>query len=249
VHTAISARAVAKTFGYVGFTLLIAACSAALLAAAVPVGPGLFWAAFAAGLTFIVALAWGSDHFRLSTLRTLLTGFALSEGVFWAFVVQRTDTEALLAAAIAAGVTFIASAAWGYRTRCDLSGWEPVLFHALVGLLGAVVLCALLDASGMVTALSAIGILLFSAYTAYDVNHVRVTALTCDSEDELSRLAVLAAVALYLDLANLVVDFLRYTGDVAHDAAVVSWDVLGILGDVVGAVAGFVFDLFGGLTS
>ena len=230
MHTATPARAVARAFGYVGFTLLVAVASAAVLASAAPVGLGLFWAAFAAGLTCIVALVWGSDHFRLGTLQLLLSGFALSEGVFWAFVVQRTDTAPLLAAAFAAAVTFLASAAWGLRTRRDLSGWEPVLFHTLVGLLGAFALCAMLGASGLAGALSAIGVLLFSAYTAYDVNHVRIAARACDSEDELSRLALMAAVALYLDLANLVVDFLRYVGGTAQDAA------------------GFVFDLVGGVT-
>jgi len=203
------ARAVAKAFGFVAYTLAVSGLVAAAVASAGAVGPGGLAASFAVSLSCLVALGLGCETFRPSTLKALLTAFAAGEGVFWAFVAQQADAGALAGAVLVAAAVYGACAAWGWRTRRDLSGWGPFLLSALIGLLLAALVTVAFGGGVALMLVSAAGVPLFMAYTAYDVATVRREAALCDSEEEVTRLALRAGVGLYLDLANLVVDALR----------------------------------------
>ena len=241
-----AARAVVKSLVSVGYTLLVALAAAAVVASAGVVDASLLAGSLVASLALLVALALGVERLRLSTLRVLLTGFAATEGVFWAFVAQRADARALAGAALAAAAVFGACAAWGHLTRRDLTGWDVFLFQSLVGLLLASGLVLAAGGSVAVLAVSAAGVLLFGAYTAHDVNSVRRAARYCDTEEELSRLALLGAVSLYLDLANLFADLLRAMGRAGRDAAEAAGDAAGWVARAVLSVFRIAGDALGG---
>jgi FtsH-binding integral membrane protein len=243
-------RGVALAFGYMAYSFAVAGLAACAFALAGPITAEAFVAAFVVGIGLLVALGAGWDAFRLGTLDALLTAFAVSDGLVGAFVAQRAGVVLLGVAAVAAGAGFAAMAVWGHRTRRDLSGWGPLLFLALLALLVTSLAVLSIGASATVLPLSGASVLLFCAYTAFDVQTIRIESARCTTEDDLSRVALMGSIALYLDLANLVVDCANLLQRVGSDAAQASWDVVGamveVAVDVVGGVLGFCADLLFG---
>lgn len=82
-----------------------------------------------------------------------------------------------------------------------------------------------------------------TAYTAHDLHDLRTTAATCTSEEQLTRLALICSVSLYLDLANLVGDAATTLGSVGADAAHAGLNALSVVGDVVCSVLGVVREI------
>lgn len=104
-------------------------------------------------------------------------------------------------------VTFAATAAFGYFTKRDMSGLGRFLFMSVIGLIVASV------ASWVFPALSfwvsAVGVVVFSVYTAYDAQRVRQLYLV----DGGSRnLAVFGALSFYINFVNIFLSLLRLFG-------------------------------------
>ena len=203
-------RAVLRSFRYVAWQLaVVTAVATWFVTSEIDVTLALYLASFGYSLLVIWVIGRGLESFSLGTLQVLLTTFACSEGVFFGAVAEAVHLTHLLAAVGAASLVFFLMAAYGYFTKRELSGWGVFLFISLVGLLLVWIVVLLLGASAAVFWLSMIGIILFALYTAYDVSEVREASRRAISDDELSRIAIWGAMALYLDLANLIVDFLN----------------------------------------
>lgn len=97
---------------------------------------------------------------------------------------------------IASGM-FGGLATLGYTTKRDLSGMGTFLFASLWGLILALIANVFIGSTGFQFAVSAAGVLLFSALIAYDVQRAKYAALMGDGA------AVLCALSLYLDFLNL----------------------------------------------
>jgi FtsH-binding integral membrane protein len=176
-------------------------------ASAVPVW--LFAASFVAGLVLLVWLSSARDTTPLGTLQFLLTAFAATEGVFFGAVAEGVGVQPLLAAFGIATAIAVAMSVLGYLNPRDMAGLGPVLMIALLGLLALAVASTFITFEGLDLAYSAIALVVFSVYIAYDVNQIRKRAAHAETDHELSRIAIAGAVDVYLDLANLVVEILR----------------------------------------
>ncbi len=92
---------------------------------------------------------------------------------------------------------------WGYTTKRDLGPIGGFLFAALIGLIIAMV--ASIFIPGMSMAVSVVGVLIFSAFIAYDTQRLKTTYAELHGADEDSIAAAqnMSAFNLYLDFINL----------------------------------------------
>jgi FtsH-binding integral membrane protein len=86
-----------------------------------------------------------------------------------------------------------------------------ILFMGLIGLLAAMLINLFLQSSTITFVVSIVGVLLFTALTAYDVQRIRAGDLAAQT-GSMEKAAVIGALKLYLDFINLFLFMLRLMG-------------------------------------
>jgi hypothetical protein len=136
-----------------------------------------------------------------------LNGLTLS-GIFMVYA-SATIASAFIASAAMFGVMGL----YGMLTKSDLSGWGPILFMALIGLIVASVVDIFMASTALTWIVSYGGVAIFAGLTAYDTQQLRTLAImTSSDEAAASRYAVNGALRLYLDFLNLFLLMLRILG-------------------------------------
>jgi len=114
--------------------------------------------------------------------------------------------------AVTAG-TFAAMATFGAVTRRDLSGVGSFLLMGVVAILIAAVVNLFLASSALQFAVSALGALVFTGLTAYDVQKFKQLGYMGFTNPEARRKAAISgALNLYLDFINIFLSLLRLFG-------------------------------------
>ena len=141
---------------------------------------------------------------------SILNGVTLS-----AILLLYTMTSVAATFFVTAGM-FGAMAVYGFVTKKDLSSWGSFLFMGLIGIIIASVVNIFLGSSMMSWMISAIGVLVFTGLTAYDVQKItRIGAqgIMDGGEAAIRKGAIMGALALYLDFINLFLMLLRFMGN------------------------------------
>jgi FtsH-binding integral membrane protein len=136
---------------------------------------------------------------------SFLNGLTLSV-IFWAY----TGGSIVQAFVTAAGM-FAAMSIYGTVTKRDLTSWGSFFFMGLIGILLASLLNFFFHSSALSFAISVIGVLVFLGLTAYDTQKLRRLAVTVSGPQQ-ENVAVIGALALYLDFINLFLFLLRIFG-------------------------------------
>ena len=113
--------------------------------------------------------------------------------------------------AVTAG-TFAAMSLYATVTRRDLASWGSFLFMGLIGLvvMSFVQLIFFRDSDVLNLAIGAIGVVIFTGLTAWDVQRIQRGGIPGINKDSAS---VMGALALYLDFINLFLMLLRLFGN------------------------------------
>lgn len=101
----------------------------------------------------------------------------------------------------------------GYTTKKDLSNLGAYLMMALIGLIIATVVNMFLQSPMMYYVVSWLGVLIFSALTAYDTQAIKDMYYAQDGQEITEKKAILGAFRLYLDLINMFLFLLRLFGE------------------------------------
>lgn len=124
----------------------------------------------------------------------------------------------VMAAQMGAAITFIditkaffitatafgALSLWGYTTRRDLSGFGSFLIMAVVGLVLASIANLFFQSSLMSFVISVLGVLVFSALTAFDTQRLKQDYYTLAGDQRSMAVATnWGALSLYLNFVNL----------------------------------------------
>jgi FtsH-binding integral membrane protein len=107
---------------------------------------------------------------------------------------------------------FGATSLYGYTTKKDLTGMGNFLIMGLIGLVIAGVVNIFLQSSALQMICSAIGVLIFVGFTAYDMQQIKDAYYTADGDDR-DKAGVLGALNLYLDFVNIFLSLLQLIGD------------------------------------
>ena len=172
------------------------------------------WLIILAPLGFVMAMNFGLNRMKTSTLQALFWAFAVSMGLSMSsiFLVYTGVSIAQTFFAVAAG--FAGLSLYGYTTKRDLSGLGTFLIMGVVGLLVAMLINLFLQSTAMMMAISAIGVLLFAGLTAYDTQKIKSIYFSVAGNGEaMAKTAVIGALNLYLDFINMFLFLLRFMGD------------------------------------
>ena len=106
---------------------------------------------------------------------------------------------------------FGAAAVYGRVTKRNLAALGGILFMGLIGLLVAMVVNIFLQSSQVTWIISIVGVGLFTALTAYDVQRIQSGAIAAQL-GSMEKAAVIGALQLYLDFINIFLFMLRLLG-------------------------------------
>ena len=182
------------------------------LAAQVLMTP-LRWLIILAPLGFVMAMSFGLNRMKTSTLQALFWAFSVTMGLSMSsiFLVYTGMSIAQTFFAVAAG--FAGLSLYGYTTKRDLSGFGTFLIMGIVGLFVAMLINLFLQSPAMQLAISAIGVLLFAGLTAYDTQRIKSMYAYVAGSDMMGKVVIMGALNLYLDFINMFTFLLSFIGD------------------------------------
>ena len=143
-------------------------------------------------------------------LYSILNGITLS-AVFLAY----TAASITVTFFVTAGM-FGSMAVYGFVTKKDLSGMGSFLMMGLIGIIIAAVVNMFVQSSMMTFIISAIGVIVFTGLTAYDVQKISkmgAGGIMESGDAAIRKGAIIGALALYLDFINLFLMLLHFLGD------------------------------------
>jgi FtsH-binding integral membrane protein len=171
------------------------------------------WLIILAPLGFVMAMSFGLNRMKTSTLQLLFWSFAVAMGLSMSsiFLVYTGVSIAQTFFAVAAG--FAGLSLYGYTTKRDLSGMGTFLIMGVVGLLVAMLINLFLQSTAMMLAISAIGVLLFAGLTAYDTQRIKSMYAYVAGSDMMGKVVIMGALSLYLDFINMFMFLLSFMGN------------------------------------
>ena len=132
----------------------------------------------------------------LLAIYSVLMGFAITPLVWGALNV---NPASILQAFVIASVMFGCMALFGYKTAKDLSFLGTFLFMGMIGLVLVGVVSMIWPLGGVfATIVSAVGVLLFALFTAYDMQKLKSAYNVMNDNTQRNQLAVLGALHLYI---------------------------------------------------
>ncbi|WP_049785044.1 Bax inhibitor-1/YccA family protein [Desulfotalea psychrophila] len=209
----------AKVFNWMalglGLTGLVAFFAAGSGITAAIVASPLFMMLIIAELGMVFFLSARIDKIQASTASGLFLGYSFLNGLtLSAIFLAYTSTSIAATFFITAGM-FGAMAVYGLITKRDLSGFGSFLFMGLVGIIIASVVNIFLKSTGLYWVISLLGVFIFTALTAYDVQKIKTMGekgILSQGEVAIKKGAIMGALTLYLDFINLFLMLLRFFG-------------------------------------
>ena len=143
----------------------------------------------------------------------MFTIYSAVNGATLSFIFYVYSPTVIVQTFLVTAASFGAMAAYGYFTKSDLSSWGRLFFMALIGLIIAGVVNVFWQNSMFDLLISCVGVLLFVGLTAYDTQKIKEMLSMQEFADEpAQKVALMGALALYLDFVNLFLYLLRIFG-------------------------------------
>jgi uncharacterized protein len=172
---------------------------------------GSFFLLFIAQLGIVVVISGAINRISASVALLLFFVYAASLGVTLGLIVAGYEKGSVVTAFLSASAMFGAAAVYGAVTKRSLARLGGILFMGIIGLLVAMVLNIFLHSSEISWIISIVGVVLFTALTAYDVQRIQAGDLAAQT-GSMEKAAVIGALHLYLDFLNLFLFLLRLMG-------------------------------------
>jgi uncharacterized protein len=164
-----------------------------------------------AQLALVVAISWGINRISATVALGLFFVYAASLGITIGLIVSAYTTASVVTAFLSASAMFGAAAIYGHVTKRSLAGLGGILFMGLIGLIAASLLNIFLRSDEIGWIISIVGVVIFTALTAYDVQRIQNGDLAI-ATGSMEKAAVIGALHLYLDFVNLFLFMLRIFG-------------------------------------
>ena len=138
--------------------------------------------------------------------------YSASVGLTVGVIVGLYDGPSVATAFLSAGAMFGGAALYGYTTKRSLAGIGAFASMAVFGLFAALVVNFFLGSDPLGYIISAIGVVIFTILTAWDVQRISSGQLV-QQLGSVEKAAVIGALHLYLDFINLFLFLLRLFGN------------------------------------
>jgi FtsH-binding integral membrane protein len=137
--------------------------------------------------------------------------FAATMGVTVGVIVSLYKFESVITSFLGASAMFGAAAIYGATTKRNLNSIGGFLFMGMIGLLVASVVNLWLGSSPFGWVIALVGVVIFTAYTAYDVQKIGYGDYAA-SLGSVEKASVIGAIHLYINFVNIFLFLLRLTG-------------------------------------
>ena len=173
------------------------------------------WVVMFAPLAVVFGFGAALNRLSVQGATTVFYAFAALMGISISWIFIAFTSFSIVQTFLVTAIAFAGLSLWGYTTKRDLSGFGTFLMMGLIGLIVAMVVNIFLQSSAMNFAISVIGVLLFSALTAFDTQRIKRTYLELANSDSdfLGKSAIMGALQLYLDFLNLFMFLLQFMGN------------------------------------
>jgi FtsH-binding integral membrane protein len=170
------------------------------------------WVVMLAPLGIVLVASFGFNRLSYPALQACFWGYASLIGVSFSLIAFKALGDSVFLNAVgnaffAAAAAFLGAALYGYVTNQDLTRFGSLLMMAVIGLLVAMIVNMFLGWETLNFIISGIGVLLFTALTAYDTQRLKLTYLELGESEVSRKLAVMGALGLYINFV-LIFQFL-----------------------------------------
>ncbi|MCB0836082.1 MAG: Bax inhibitor-1/YccA family protein [Bacteroidia bacterium] len=173
----------------------------------------MMWVVMLAPLGFVIFLSARIHKMSFTAASITFATYSLVNGISLAFIFLVFEMGIIAQTFFITAGTFGAMTLVGMTTKVDLSKFRSVLYMALIGLIIASVVNIFFGSSMMDFIISVAGVLIFCGLTAYDTQKLMQIGMHADPESESTKkVALIGALALYLDFINLFLFLLRIFG-------------------------------------
>ncbi|MDQ2720765.1 MAG: Bax inhibitor-1/YccA family protein [Bacteroidota bacterium] len=170
-----------------------------------------------APLGFVLLMSFGYQRLSATALMALFIAYAVINGISFSFILLAFTPGSVLGCFLSASAMFGVMAFMGYTTNQDLTKFGRILMMGVIGVLIAMVINYFLHSSQLDYIISIIGVMVFTALTAYDVQKLKRIGegLEYDgvSAADTKKMSILGALNLYLDFINIFLFLLRLFGN------------------------------------
>lgn len=145
--------------------------------------------------------------------RNKLYIFAALMGISLSTIFIVYTKQSIVETFLTTALTFGCMSLYGYTTKKDLTSLGSFLFMSVCGLLIASLINLFARSSSINYMISCCGVIIFTLYTAYDVQKLKeLHNYIGSSQDIKERIAVIGALELYLDFINIFTYLLSLMG-------------------------------------
>jgi FtsH-binding integral membrane protein len=166
-----------------------------------------------APLAFVMVMSFGIQKLSLGALTATFYGFSVAMGLSLSTIFLVYTGGSIAQVFFISAATFLGMSLYGYTTKADLTSWGSFGIMAVFGIIIAQLVNMFLHSAGMGFAISVIGVIAFTALTAYDTQKIKEQYSESWGAESNGKLALMGALNLYLDFINLFLMLLRLMGN------------------------------------
>ena len=172
-----------------------------------------------APLIFVLIMSFAYQRLSATALTALFMAYAIINGITFSFILLAFTAGSVLGCFLSASAMFGIMAVMGYTTSQDLTKFGRILMMGVIGVLIAMVINYFLHSSQLDYIISIIGVMVFTALTAYDVQKLKRIGEGLEyngdavSANNVKKMSILGALTLYLDFINIFLFLLRMFGN------------------------------------
>lgn len=148
-------------------------------------------------------------------LRVMFVIYSISTGVILSFIAEYYTLGSVISVLSGTIVLFLVLTIYGYTTKSNLQSYTSFLFVGLISIIIMSVINMFIGSNTLDLLLSALAVVVFVIYTAYDTQRIKNTIISLSYQgqlDLLDRVEIIGALSLYLDFINLFIYLIRIFG-------------------------------------
>jgi len=171
-----------------------------------------FFILFIVQLGIVLGISAAINRISAIAALGLFFAYAATLGITIGLIVTAYTGESVATAFLSASAMFGAAALYGATTKRSLAGLGGILVMGLIGIIVASLINLFVGSSAVSWIISIVGVVIFTALTAYDVQRIQAGDLAART-GSMEKAAVIGALHLYLDFINLFLFLLRLLGN------------------------------------
>lgn len=173
----------------------------------------IYWGMFIVELFLVIKISASLHKISAGAARVYFMLYSVMTGLTVAAITFLFGMYTTFIAFAYTSLLFGSMALIGFTTKRDLMKFSSLFMAGLITLLIASVANIFLRLQGLDLVLSYVGIILFMAITAYDIQKMkRLYEANVGNEEALNKLAIFSALDLYLDFINIFLRIVQILG-------------------------------------